>query len=62
MKAMESSTSVSPSTVPRYFPIGDIERGLCVVRAAIGRDHAILAVSAAGIASKIEKGNIPIDW
>src|SRR5437667_415792 len=40
--------------------IRNIERGLCVVRAAIGRDHAILAVSAAGIASKIEKGNIPI--
>ena len=28
--------------------------------AAIGRDHAVLAISAPGIASKIEKGNIPI--
>src|SRR5881628_139743 len=40
--------------------IRDIERRLWGVRAAIGRDHAILAVSAPSIASKIEKGNIRI--
>ncbi len=59
MNPMASSTSVSPSQWPTVSPKYVISNSASlVVRAAIGRDHAILAVSAAGIASLIDEGDI----
>ena len=59
MNAMESSTSVSPSQRPTVFPIYVISNSASgVALAAIGRDDAILAVSAPGIAARIEKGDV----